>query len=321
MKILSKNEPELQVMEVLPSALAHLQINNGLVYYVSPSNGNEYIMQTIFVQGQPITFVDFITKADDEFFIRGDRGGMELIISLQNSISIRVDKIDEITLHERAMNVLYQPTIYKEMSVEKDMHYSFIIIETPMNWFIEITPAASKDIFSKSIKEHKTTLLHRVNSIANETILNEVEQLKSIEQEEKKTLILLKIISAASDKIATNKQKKVVRLDQKEVNKIYILKDYLISNLDKHFSVDDLIRKFNLKEYTIEKYFPALYGMTAAKLVLEYRMKKAFELLQTDAKMETIAFMIGYSHVSTFSKSFTKFSGCTPEEYKRRKNL
>ena len=60
-------------------------------------------------------------------------------------------------------------------------------------------------------------------------------------------------------------------------------------------------------------------GRTPAQHVTAMRLRQAALLLTTtDEKVETIAHLVGYTSLFTFSHTFKRFTGCRPSEYRKR---
>jgi AraC-like DNA-binding protein len=58
-------------------------------------------------------------------------------------------------------------------------------------------------------------------------------------------------------------------------------------------------------------------GTTFARIVEEYRASMAKGLLQeSDLQVTEIAFVLGYSELSTFSTAFRRWTGKTPLEFR-----
>lgn len=50
--------------------------------------------------------------------------------------------------------------------------------------------------------------------------------------------------------------------------------------------------------------------------VIEFRMKKAMELLKTSLSIQEIAQRVGYSNANRFTINFRHYASCTPTEYR-----
>jgi AraC-like DNA-binding protein len=322
MEILSKHESALQVTNELPRELYKYNIDNCETYYAKPKNGNHYIIQKNVTSNVQLFFIDLIALKADDCFIKNILPGAELIMSLQNSIHLKIDKLDNITFHERGMNMIYTPNLYKDIKVEALHHYSFVVIKPTQNWLEEIIAEdISKTIFLQAMNNNRPALLNKINAIADRTILDLIQKLKSIKEVEKMYGRLLELFTTATIKIINNPNKKIIPLDHSEVEKIYTLVDFGKNNLDKRFHFESLRQKYKISKEVFRHYFLHIYGLTLSHLLLEFRMIYSIELLKKNEKIETIARKTGYEHPSTFIAAFKNYYGQTPEEYKLRNNL
>ncbi len=96
--------------------------------------------------------------------------------------------------------------------------------------------------------------------------------------------------------------------------------DYLISNLDKKITIDDLSKKFLMNTTTLKDAFKAVWGTSVVAHIKEHKMKKSAELLKkTDMNISEICALMGYNTPSKFTEAFKKYYGTTPKDY--RKNI
>ncbi len=90
--------------------------------------------------------------------------------------------------------------------------------------------------------------------------------------------------------------------------------------VDQPLSLKQLSRKTGLNEYKLKKGFKELFTRTPYDYHLEIKMNEAKKLLlDTDASVYTIAYQVGYQHVSNFCIQFKKRFGRTPLCFKMHK--
>lgn len=106
----------------------------------------------------------------------------------------------------------------------------------------------------------------------------------------------------------------------KENSTIALIKDYIAA----HFAESDLSVK-NISDYANMSasytctYFKNETGTTLNQYILEYRMKKAKQLLADPRnKISDISYKVGYSDGNYFGKSFRKYTGVSPSEYREQ---
>lgn len=81
---------------------------------------------------------------------------------------------------------------------------------------------------------------------------------------------------------------------------------------------DYLVQKFNLSYQHISSLFSKQEGITLEKFIINQRIEKAMELIQTsDMTLSEIAYMMGYSSVHYLSNQFKNVTGVSVTEFKK----
>lgn len=94
--------------------------------------------------------------------------------------------------------------------------------------------------------------------------------------------------------------------------------EFLLQNLDKHITIEELSRRYLLNTTTLKGIFKEVYGTSIAAHVKAHRMERAAELLtQTEATIANIALSVGYTSQSKFSAAFKESYGMLPKEYRK----
>lgn len=93
----------------------------------------------------------------------------------------------------------------------------------------------------------------------------------------------------------------------------------ILSHIQAHYAdvtLSELSKKFHYSEKQISRIVQNCMGMSYNQLIVKLRMEKAAALLrQNSASVDNIASAVGYSTVSSFYRTFTKYFGCTPGNY------
>lgn len=102
---------------------------------------------------------------------------------------------------------------------------------------------------------------------------------------------------------------------------IFLIKDYISKNyMDVTLSVKDIGAHVHLSASYVCTFFKSETGQTLNQYLTEYRMERAKQLLgDLRYKISEISSKVGYSDGNYFGKSFKKYSGFSPSEY--RENL
>ena len=88
---------------------------------------------------------------------------------------------------------------------------------------------------------------------------------------------------------------------------------------DPQFSVVRLAREVGLSKVQLYRKVNELTGHTPSEYIRVFRLQRAAELLLTEAgNIGEVAYRVGFSNLSYFSKCFRKLHGCQPGEHLRK---
>ena len=107
---------------------------------------------------------------------------------------------------------------------------------------------------------------------------------------------------------------------EEENSTIFMIKDYISRKyMDESLSVKDISEHVFLSASYVCTFFKNETGQTLNQYLTEYRMEKAKHLL-TDPryKITDISSRVGYSDGNYFGKSFKKYTGFSPSEYREK---
>ena len=92
--------------------------------------------------------------------------------------------------------------------------------------------------------------------------------------------------------------------------------------LDSRISIDTVAARLGTNKTTLSKLINDRFGMNFRQLLNSYRVKEAVDLFSNDSSLsiEDLRKASGFNSVSTFTSSFSRFTGYTPAEYCKRVN-
>lgn len=101
---------------------------------------------------------------------------------------------------------------------------------------------------------------------------------------------------------------------------IFLIKDYIGKNyMNETLSVKDISAHVFLSASYVCTFFKNETGQTLNQFLTEYRMEKAKQLLgDSRYKITDISSKVGYSDGNYFGKSFKKYTGFSPSEYREK---
>lgn len=116
-----------------------------------------------------------------------------------------------------------------------------------------------------------------------------------------------------------------------ECDKIYIGKmtdeiQDIVNWVHVHYAdkivMEDITKHFNTNKTTLNKKFKEVMGVTVMEYMINLRMQVACSFLRkTTLSIKEIIERAGYRDSSHFMRSFKKYAGCTPSEYREQFDL
>ena len=93
--------------------------------------------------------------------------------------------------------------------------------------------------------------------------------------------------------------------------------DYIEENLTEDIKYKDLAKIVGVSEYSLQRIFKFLVGISLSEYIRKRRLSKAFEELKTtNIKVIDLALKYKYESTISFSRAFKKLFGITPSECK-----
>ncbi|MBR7133246.1 MAG: PocR ligand-binding domain-containing protein [Clostridia bacterium] len=100
-----------------------------------------------------------------------------------------------------------------------------------------------------------------------------------------------------------------------------LIKEYINKNYSDKITLSILSQKFGCCNATLTKSFKNEYNLSIMSYLCEVRLKASCEMIvKTRRSFKEIAASCGFYDQNYFSKTFTKYYGCSPSEY-RSKNV
>lgn len=112
------------------------------------------------------------------------------------------------------------------------------------------------------------------------------------------------------------------RTHQKESHQVIQVAESCVRFLEQNFmnEIDyrTISEQLNFTSTYVTRCLKKVYGITPLDYLKKIRIEEAkFDLLHTDLSIETIAFRVGYSSISYFSRIFSKEVGLSPIQYRK----
>ena len=119
-------------------------------------------------------------------------------------------------------------------------------------------------------------------------------------------------------KSAGHEPKKNLSLRASEIDKIHSAKDLLLKDLTSPPNITELARAIGVSRTRLYHGFNQLYGASPMEYLRLKRIEKARMMVKDkDLSMTQIAYALGYSSSSHFTKTFREFFGMPPSHYRQ----
>jgi AraC-like DNA-binding protein len=87
------------------------------------------------------------------------------------------------------------------------------------------------------------------------------------------------------------------------------------------FSVEDMQQEMGISRMQLHRKLKALTDQSATEFIRTIRLKRAAEMLQKDFdNVSQVAYQVGFSSLSYFTKCFKEQYGALPSEYSSKKS-
>lgn len=93
--------------------------------------------------------------------------------------------------------------------------------------------------------------------------------------------------------------------------------NFMTENYAEKITLEQLAREARLSPFHFARTFKAMTHLTPVNYLNRLRVERATDLLkEKERKILDVALDVGFSHLSYFNKTFRRFQGCTPSEYR-----
>ena len=93
---------------------------------------------------------------------------------------------------------------------------------------------------------------------------------------------------------------------------------YIRENYDKKLTLEVLAELAFTDKFSLSRSFKTVTGQTVVEYINNYRCDRAKELIRKGSPINEAAIQCGFNNMSFFTKTFKKYSGVNPSEYKKK---
>jgi AraC-like DNA-binding protein len=96
-----------------------------------------------------------------------------------------------------------------------------------------------------------------------------------------------------------------------------VVKEFLNSRYNKRMKLEELTRISNLSKNHLIREFKATFGVTPIQYQIHVRIEKSKQLMKgSHNSIKEISDFLGFADIQTFSKTFKKYTGMNPSQYR-----
>jgi AraC family transcriptional regulator, transcriptional activator of the genes for pyochelin and ferripyochelin receptors len=114
--------------------------------------------------------------------------------------------------------------------------------------------------------------------------------------------------------LLSNNLKNPEKFNLRDMHAAHSARDILIREFRNPPTVQELAKRAGINQFKLKQLFHHFFNNTPYGLILEIRMKQAYELLESKrCQVSYAADFVGYSHTSNFSAAFIRYFGISPK--------
>lgn len=210
-----------------------------------------------------------------------------------------------------------------ENSCFPTMHYHGISIFIEMDklsdelQYIMKTLSIDMDKVKALTLNEKSIFMLRKNEKA-EHIFSELYSVRENHRSGYLKLKILELLLFLTDIETSENNDGEIFLDRESVMLIKSVHDLIVSDIKKHYTIDELSDIFGISPTALKKKFGAVYGTSVYAYLKTYRLQEAQKmLLCTELSVADIACRVGYENPAKFSSAFKEEYGMTPAQFRK----
>ena len=321
--VLSESEGNILLSDSAPTWLWEFKIPESRSITGSGAFG-DLLFQEIPGNQYSIWYNNYQIKRGDRLTIIREKPVYKLRFILNNSFNYYDPKAGSVPMHERGYNLFYAPFV-EEKIIFKDRSYTNLEIcfshDYLASFAVHFTHLAD---WLRKTGRHVFTRLCKINQVATADMMRCVRDLlNSPYAGELRKMhydaLIKELLIMVLHQTASHPLRKIIRFTTKEVETLYELKTFLLTNMDKPLKLEQLAIMYETTPRTLKRRFFTLFGIKLYNFLLDIRMEQASKLLlETDTAIEHIAVLTGYQSFANFSTAFKKYYGHPPKYFRSR---
>jgi AraC-like DNA-binding protein len=321
--ILSESEGNIILSDSEPTWLWEYKLPESRSMTASGAFGDLLLQETPGHQ-YSVWYNNYQLKRGDRLTIIRPAPVYTLRFILNNSFNYYDPKVGSVPMHERGYNLLYAGTVPEKISF-KDKSYTNLEIHFARDYLASFSPHfAHLAEWLRKAEKQPFSRFCKVNQVATADMMRCIKELLNCPytgalREMHYDALVRELLISVLYQTANYPMGKIIRFTTKEVETMYELKTYLLTNRDKPLKLEELASMYAITTRTLKRRFHTLFGVKLYNFLLDIRMEQAsMLLLETDTSIEQIAMLTGYQSFANFSTAFKKYYGHPPKYFRSR---
>lgn len=280
--------------------------------------------QTILLRsGLELILGDFHLKKRRNFHFYSSENVCEFAFVLSGKLKNRLHGLEDIEIMPLFSALWLTPVLEGQHDCFPDSNIKFVCVRISRSLLSEIAGeflSQAPEDFRLILEKRQNRLFYRFSTmtIPMQAAAQQIFQcpyygaMKKLFLESKALeLISHFMVHLFGDNIKNNDH-----FPEKEKKRIELARDILIENMETPLSLPDLAVKAGISETKLTRGFRKLYDTSVFAYLRKYRMDKALMLLESgNMNVTEVAYAVGYSSPSHFTRVFTKYFGSPPRKY------
>jgi AraC-like DNA-binding protein len=109
--------------------------------------------------------------------------------------------------------------------------------------------------------------------------------------------------------------------EKRRVDTALLLKEYIDCHAAGRLSLDEISKVFFISKTQIFRIFKSCFGIPPMQYFLQKKIDVSKKMLEDNMRVSDIAETLGFSDAKHYSKTFKRFVGMLPREYRKEKRL
>ena len=128
---------------------------------------------------------------------------------------------------------------------------------------------------------------------------------------------VLELMAYKLDQLESERPPNPSGLRSEDIDKAHYAGELMTRDLEDPPSIAELSRRVGICQSRLYSCFKEVHGMTPFDYLRQKRLERACRLLdQGEMNVTEIAYAVGYTSLSHFSKAFRQYTGCLPRQYR-----